>query len=111
MNQNQNRSLTGAAEAIEKSKNGELGDTIRGAYETVSEGAQHTFEDARDALTQASYDAYDLVGESFRAGEDYARRKPLHAMAAATAVGLVLGYVFAVRTAPRSASRAFSRWG
>ena len=107
---NQNRSLTGAADAIEKTKNGNLGDTIQGAYETVSEGAQNTYEGARDALTQVSYDAYDLVGDSFRASEDYARRKPIHAMAAAAAVGVVLGYVFAVRSAPRSASRAFSRW-
>lgn len=107
---NHNRSLTGAAEAIDKTKNGNLGDTIHDAYESVSEGAQNTYEGARDALTQASYDAYDMVGDSFRAGEDYARRKPMHAMAAAGVVGLVLGYIFAVRTAPRSASRAFSRW-
>ena len=108
----QNRNLTGAAEAIEKTKNGDFGNAVQGAYDTATEGAQRTFEDAGDVITQASHDAYDFVGDSFRAGEDYARRKPIHALAAATAVGLVLGYMFAVRSAPRASSRGrFSNWG
>ena len=108
----ENRNLTGAAEAIEKTKNGEFGNAVQGAYDTATEGAQRAFDDARDAITQASHDAYDFVGDSLRAGEDYARRKPIHALAAVAAAGLVLGYMFAVRSAPRASSRGrFSNWG
>jgi len=108
----QNPNLTGVADAIEKTKNGDFGKAAMEVYDSAAEGAQRTFEDAREAITQASHDAYDFVGDSLRAGEDYARRKPIHALAAVAAVGMVLGYIFAVRSAPRSASRGrFSNWG
>jgi ElaB/YqjD/DUF883 family membrane-anchored ribosome-binding protein len=105
----QNRSLTGAAEAIESTKNGELGGAVQDAFDKVNDGAQRVYEDARDLVSNASTDAYDFVGNSLRAGEDYARRKPVQAMAAAAVTGLVFGYLFAVRSAPRSSSR-HSNW-
>jgi ElaB/YqjD/DUF883 family membrane-anchored ribosome-binding protein len=107
----QNRNLTGAAEAIEKTKNGDFGNSLQGAYDTATESARNTYEGAVETISQASHDAYDYVGDTLRAGEDYARRKPMHALAAVAAVGLVLGYVFAVRSAPRSSLRnRFSHW-
>jgi ElaB/YqjD/DUF883 family membrane-anchored ribosome-binding protein len=105
----QNRSLTGAAEEIGSTKNGELGDAVQGAFDKVNEGAQRVYEDARDLVSNASTDAYDFVGDTLRAGEDFARRKPVQAMAAAAVAGLVLGYMFAVRSAPRSSSR-YTSW-
>jgi ElaB/YqjD/DUF883 family membrane-anchored ribosome-binding protein len=104
-----NRSLTGAADAIESTKNGELGGAVQDAFDKVNDGAQRVFEDARDLVSNASTDAYDFVGDKLRAGEDYARQKPVQAMAVAAVAGMVLGYMFAVRSAPRASSR-YSNW-
>ncbi len=111
----QNRNLAGAGDAIERSKDtlertaSEAEDTARETLSQATEGAQQMYDDAREAVTRFSSDTYDLVGDTFRAGEDYARRKPMHALAIATMAGAFIGFCFAVRAAPRSSGRLFDR--
>lgn len=107
-----NRSLTGAAEAIEKTKNGgDIAETAENAFSGVTESAQYAFDETMESARQVAHDAYDTVGETFRASEDFVRREPISAVAIATAIGLVVGYCFAVRSAPMSAARRkLSRW-
>jgi len=111
----QNRNLAGAGEAIERSKDAierTASDAETTARETLSqatEGAQQMYDDAREAVTRFSHDTYDFVGDTVRAGEDYARRKPIQALAIATFAGAVIGFCFAVRAAPRSSGRLFDR--
>ena len=111
----QNRSLAGAGDAIERSKDSfertasDAEDTARETLSQAADGAQQMYDDAREAVTRIANDSYDLVGDTFRAGEDYARRKPMHALAIATLAGAVIGFCFAVRAAPRSAGRLFDR--
>jgi ElaB/YqjD/DUF883 family membrane-anchored ribosome-binding protein len=118
----QNRNLAGAGEAIERSKDtfgnaaSEMEDTARGTlskasegaqqmYDKASEGAQQMYDDARDTLSRFSHDTYDFVGDTVRAGEDYARRKPIQAIAIAAMAGAFIGFYFAVRAAPRASGR------
>jgi ElaB/YqjD/DUF883 family membrane-anchored ribosome-binding protein len=109
----QNRSLAGAGEAIERSKDAaertvsEAEDTARDTFNQAAEGAQQMYDDAREALTRFSSDTYDFVGETVRAGEDYARRKPIQALTIAAMAGAFIGFCFAVRAAPRSSGRHF----
>ena len=111
----QNRNLAGAGDAIERSKDtfertaSEAGETARETLNEATESAQQMYDEARDALTRFSNDTYDFVGDKFRAGEDYARRKPMHALAIATLAGAVIGFCFAVRAAPRASGRLFDR--
>jgi hypothetical protein len=44
--------------------------------------------------------------------EDYVRREPVRAVAVAATLGLAIGYLFAVRSAPQSVARrrSSSRW-
>jgi ElaB/YqjD/DUF883 family membrane-anchored ribosome-binding protein len=109
----QNRNLSGAAEAIEKTKNGayELGDKAENAFARVTDAAQQALDDKMGPALQFANDAYDSVGEAFRASEDYVRREPVRAVAIAGMIGLAIGYLFAVRSAPESISRRISsRW-
>jgi ElaB/YqjD/DUF883 family membrane-anchored ribosome-binding protein len=109
----QNRSLAGAGDAIERSKDAaertasEAEDTARETLSQAKEGAQQMYDEAREAVTQFSHDTYDFVGDTVRAGEDYARRKPMQALAIATLAGAFIGFCFAVRAAPRSSGRRF----
>jgi ElaB/YqjD/DUF883 family membrane-anchored ribosome-binding protein len=110
----QNRSLAGAGEAIERTKDSfgdaasEAESTARDTLSKASESAQQMYDDARDSLTRFSHDSYDFVGETVRAGEDYARRKPIQALTIAAMAGAFVGFVFAVRAAPRASRRYFS---
>lgn len=109
----QNRSFAGAADAIETTKNGadRIGDELQSTFNSVTERAHTAYDQAMETMQQAAHDSYDFVGDAFRAGEDYVRRQPVQAIAAATVVGLVIGYCFAVRSAPLSVSRrALSSW-
>ena len=112
----QNRNLVGAGEAIERSKDAlertasEAGETARETMSDAAESAQEMYDEARDALTRFSNETYDFVGDTFRAGEDYARRKPMQALAIATLTGAVIGFCFAVRAAPRASGRLFDRY-
>jgi ElaB/YqjD/DUF883 family membrane-anchored ribosome-binding protein len=108
-----NRSFTGPAEAIERAKNSgdDMIEKAESTYASVSESAHQAYDETMDTARQYAHDAYDSVGEAFRASEDYVRREPLRAVAVAAAIGLVVGYCFAVRSAPISASRKMlSRW-
>ena len=106
----QNPNLAGAAEAIERTKNAANETGVRDAFDKVSEGAQQAYADTSQAVMHATHEAYDFVGDTFRAGEDYTRRKPIQALAAATMVGALIGFCFAVRAAPRASKRDFSSW-
>jgi len=108
-----NRSLTGPAEAMERAKNSsdDIVETAEATFANVTESAQHAYEETMDTARQVAHDAYDTVGEAFKASEAYVRREPVRAVAVAAAIGLVVGYCFAVRSAPVSASRRMlSRW-
>lgn len=109
----QNMNLGGAAEAIEKTKNGaaELSDQAENAFARVTDKAQSAYEKTMESALQTARETYDTVGDAFRAGEDYVRREPVWAVAIAGAVGLAIGYMFAVRSAPISSGRrSISRW-
>jgi ElaB/YqjD/DUF883 family membrane-anchored ribosome-binding protein len=110
----QNRSLSGAGEAIERTKNGaaELGEKAGSAFTDIAENARRTLDDKMGSALQFANDTYDSVGDLFRAGEDYVRREPVHAVAVAATLGLAIGYLFAVRSAPQSVARrrSSSRW-
>ena len=109
----QNRSFADAAEAIETTKNGadKIGDEFQNALGSVSDRAYSAYDDAMETMRHAAHDTYDFVGDAFRAGEGYVRRRPVQAMAAAAVVGLAIGYCFAVKSAPMSLSRrALSSW-
>jgi len=109
----QNRNLAGAGEAIERTKDSfgnavsEAEDTARDTLSKTSESAQQMYDEARDTLSRFSSDTYDFVGETVRAGEDYARRKPIQALTIAAMAGAFVGFCFAVRTAPRSSGWHF----
>jgi ElaB/YqjD/DUF883 family membrane-anchored ribosome-binding protein len=109
----QNRNLAGAGEAIERTKDSfdnaasEVESTARDTLSQVAEGAQEMYDDARDTLARYSTNTYDFVGETVRAGEEYARRKPIQALTIAAMAGAFVGFCFAVRAAPRSSGRYF----
>jgi len=102
-----NRSLTGPAEAMERAKNSgdSMVETAESTLANVTESAQQVYAETMDTARQAAHDAYDKVGEVFKASEAYVRREPMRAFAVAAAIGLAVGYCFAVRSAPIASSR------
>lgn len=106
----QNRSLSGAGEAIEKTKSGaaDLTDKAEAAFDDLAENTRRILNDRMGPTLEYANEAYDAVGEAFRSGEDYVRRQPLGAVALAALMGVAAGYLFAVRSAPQSVARRMS---
>jgi ElaB/YqjD/DUF883 family membrane-anchored ribosome-binding protein len=92
----QNRSLSGAAEMVERTKNAgaDAADEMQHAAGKAADRAMRAYEDTTDAMQQAAGEAYDQVGEAFRSGEDFVRRHPLESLAMAAAVAFVAGWMF-----------------
>jgi ElaB/YqjD/DUF883 family membrane-anchored ribosome-binding protein len=92
----QNRSLAGAADAIERTKSAgsEVADEMQNAAGNVADRAKRAYEETRETAGEIAGEAYDQVGEAFRSGEDFVRRHPLESLAMAAAVAFVAGWMF-----------------
>ncbi|MEX2127432.1 MAG: hypothetical protein WD871_04225 [Xanthobacteraceae bacterium] len=92
----QNRSMAGAAEAVERSKKAgtEISDEVQNAAGNVADRAKRAYEDTTDAMQQVAGEAYDQVGEAFRSGEAYIRRHPVESLAVAAALAFAAGWMF-----------------
>lgn len=91
----QNRSITGTAEAVERTKNagGEMTEEMRNRATEVAERAQRAYEDTSEMAYEFADETYDRVGEMFRSGEEFVRRRPVSSLAVAAAVAFVAGYL------------------
>jgi ElaB/YqjD/DUF883 family membrane-anchored ribosome-binding protein len=91
-----NPSLTGAADAIERSKNAgsEFADQAQSKMSNVTERAKDAFDSTREAAQSVASEAYDQMSEAYRAGGYYARRYPLETIAATALLAFALGYLF-----------------
>jgi ElaB/YqjD/DUF883 family membrane-anchored ribosome-binding protein len=89
----QNRSLTGAADAIERSKNTgtELTDEAQGILDSATDRAKQAVESTREAAQTLGNEAYEQVSDAYRAGGYYARRYPLESLAAVAVIAFALG--------------------
>jgi ElaB/YqjD/DUF883 family membrane-anchored ribosome-binding protein len=88
----QSRSLSGAAEAIERSKNAgsEAVHDLQDAAGKVADRAKRAYDETREIAGEA----YDQAGEAYRTGSYYVRRHPLESLLVvgtlAFAAGLLL---------------------
>ena len=91
----QNRSLAGAADAVERTKNAgtDVADEAEKVLGSVANRAKRAFEDSKDAAQQVAGEAYDHVGDAFRSGEAFVRRRPVESLAVAAAFAFVVGYL------------------
>jgi ElaB/YqjD/DUF883 family membrane-anchored ribosome-binding protein len=89
----QNRSLTGAAEAIERSKNAgeELVEEAQGMLSSAADRAKQAVETTREAAENVASEASELASEAYRTGGYYARRYPLESLAAVAVIAFALG--------------------
>jgi ElaB/YqjD/DUF883 family membrane-anchored ribosome-binding protein len=91
----QNRSLAGAADAIERTKNAgtDVADEAEKAVGNVANRARRAFDDSKDAAQQVAGEAYDQVGDMFRSSEDFIRRRPVESLAVAAVFAFFAGYL------------------
>jgi ElaB/YqjD/DUF883 family membrane-anchored ribosome-binding protein len=89
----QNRSLAGAADAIERSKEAgsEFTDEAKGMLDSATDSAKQAVESTRDAAQAVASDASEYVSDAYRAGGYYARRYPLESLAAVAVIAFALG--------------------
>jgi ElaB/YqjD/DUF883 family membrane-anchored ribosome-binding protein len=89
----QNRSLAGAADAIERSKNAgsELADEAKGMVSNAADRAKQALESTSETAQAVASEASDYVGEAYRTGGYYARRYPLESLAAVAVIAFALG--------------------
>jgi ElaB/YqjD/DUF883 family membrane-anchored ribosome-binding protein len=89
----QNKSLAGAADAIERSKNvgSDFTDEAKGMLDSATDSAKQAVESTRDAAQAVASDASEYVSDAYRAGGYYARRYPLESLAAVAVIAFALG--------------------
>jgi ElaB/YqjD/DUF883 family membrane-anchored ribosome-binding protein len=89
----QNKSLAGAAEAIERSKSAgsDFTEEAKGMLDSATDRAKQAVETASDTAQAVASDASELVGEAYRTGGYYARRYPLESLAAVAVIAFALG--------------------
>jgi hypothetical protein len=89
----QNRSLAGAADAIERSKNAgsELVQEAEGALSNAADRAKQAMESTREAAQSVASEASEYVSDAYRTGGYYARRYPLESLAAVAVIAFALG--------------------
>jgi ElaB/YqjD/DUF883 family membrane-anchored ribosome-binding protein len=74
----QNRSLAGAGEAIERTKSAgtDAVHELENAAGKVADRAKRAYDETKDMAS----DAYEQAGEAYRTGEYYVRRHPLESL-------------------------------
>ena len=94
------RTIGGAADAIERTKNSgyqaadDAATHLENVYDNTVDRAKRAYGDAKDIVQESAGDAYDFVGEALRAGEAHVRRRPLQAMVTVAALGFIAGWAF-----------------
>ena len=94
------RTIGGAADAIERTKNSgyraadDAATNLENVYDNTVDRAKRVYGDAKDIVQEGASDAYDFVGEALRAGEAHVRRRPMQSMLTIAALGFVAGWLF-----------------
>jgi ElaB/YqjD/DUF883 family membrane-anchored ribosome-binding protein len=89
----QNKSLAGAADAIERSKNAgsDFTDEAKGLMSDAADRAKQALETTSETAQAVASDASEYVSDAYRAGGYYARRYPLESLAAVAVIAFALG--------------------
>ena len=89
----QNRTLAGAADAIERSKNAgsEFAEEAKGMVTNAADRAKQALEGTGEAAQAVASEASEYVSDAYKTGGYYARRYPLESLAAVAVIAFALG--------------------